>query len=774
MIAAATTASAEILTPAQALERALGNEATPGSVRKALSLHKGAKVTPALTIGDIDAPELYIMTPTAESMMIVSAESEVPALLGYSDNGGFGPVNIPPAMQAMLDAYAYEIQAVRAGEAVYASGARADRATVMPLCRTTWNQDAPYNYYCPQLDGKASMTGCVATAMAQVLKVLEWPETCNGGKESYYWENGGKTLSLDFNTVELAWKNMSDNYTSSSATYSSKATATLMQAVGYSCQMNYSPTASGAYGIYLAGGLIKHFDYDCTLSYEQHDWYTQDQWEGMIHEELSAGIPVYCDGVTPDNSAGHAFVIDGYQGDGYFHLNWGWGGLSDGFYRLTALDPVSQGIGGSNAGYNFSQGIIVGLKKGATTKRALRPVIFWCYGQFKSATASTTKGKAVKFTGGFYNMSPLAVSNITPGVRFVNDATGEVTDISSTASITAEVAVRSGITDYSVTIPTSLAEGKYTVYPIMTNNHDKQAYVMRASVGGYGYVNATVSDSKVSFSEPDHSSIKATDIKVTSKLYPGTTFTATAKVSNNSALPYNGFVVPMLLNRSTGKEVQQFDGIAIELSAGQSKQITITSALAATVAPGNYNFVLVSDTGNKAGLAIGVTVESRPAAGIMRFDELKVTNTAKNNLTFEVTASCTSGYYAQPYFVVIYPRTGTGNYLDYFMSTPEILSEGEQKTVEISGNFAKGRAGTTYTAMAYYMQNGSSNTPMINSTPIKFTLTDGEYGSSDIDEISDNADSQAEWYDLQGRKIAEPKSGIAIRRQGGESKIIRL
>lgn len=775
MIAAAATASAEILSPSQALERALGSEETPGSIRKAISLRKSAKVTPALTIGDANAPELYIMTPTSESMMIVSAESEVPALLGYSDDGGFDPVNIPPAMQAMLDTYAYEIQAVRAGEAVYATGARAtDREIVMPLCRTTWNQDAPYNYYCPQLNGKTSMTGCVATAMAQVLKVLEWPAKCNGGTETYTWSNGGKALSLNFDNVELAWKNMSDNYTSSSATYSSKATATLMQAVGYAAQMNYSPEASGAYGITLAGGLIKHFDYDCTLSYEQHDWYTQDQWEGMIHKELMAGCPVYCDGANPDNSAGHAFVIDGYQGDGYFHLNWGWGGLSDGFYRMTALDPVSQGIGGSAAGYNFSQGVIVGMKKGATTKRALRPIILWNYDQFSCASSSTTKGSTVKFTGGFYNMSPLPVSNITPGVRFVNNETGEETDMSSTATITNELPVRSGFTEYSVPISTSLTDGKYTVYPIAINNHDKKAYIMRATVGGYGYLDAKVSGTKVTISVPDHSSIKATELKLTSKLYPGTAFTATAKISNNTTLPYNGFVTPVLLNRTTGKEVQIFDRIAIELNGGQSQYINITSALNATVTPGNYNFILMADTGNKAGLAVGVSVESRPAAGVMHYDDLKVTNTAKNNLTFEVTASCQSGYYSQPYFVVIYPRTGTGNYLDYFMSTPVLIGAGEQKTVEVSGNFAKGRAGTTYTAIAYYMNGSSNNVLMVDAEMVKFTLTDGEYGSSDIDEINDNTDAPVEWYDLQGRKIAEPKSGIAIRRQGGTSEIIRL
>lgn len=775
MIAAAASASAEILTPAQALERALGSEETAGNIRKVLSLRKGAKVTPALTVGDADAPELYIMTPTSETMVIVSAESEVPALLGYSDNGAFDPADMPPAMQVMLDAYAREIQAVRAGEAVYASGARATREAVMPLCRTAWNQSAPYNYYCPKINGNATMTGCVATAMAQVLKTLEWPAKCNGGTESYDWRIGGKKLSLDFNNVEFAWENMSDIYTSTSITYSAKAVATLMQALGYAAHMDYSTVESGAFGIELAAGLVNHFDYDCTLSYELHEWYTQDQWEGMIHNELMAGIPVYCDGINPDETAGHAFVIDGYQGDGFFHLNWGWGGLSDGYYRLTALDPVSQGIGGSSSGYNFGQGIIVGLKKGATTERALRPLIFGCYGQFECEVSSSTKGKSVKFTsGGFFNMSPLPSGNLTPGVRFVNNATGAEVDMKSTASVNQEIPSTYGFTDYNVTISSTLPDGKYTVYPIVVNNKDNKAYVMRANVGGYGQLNATVAGTKVSFSEPDHASIKATDIKVTSKLYPNTAFTASAKISNNTAVAFNGAVTPVILDRSTGKAVQVFDRIAIELSAGQSKWIEPTNVLDSKIAPGSYIFVLTDDAGYKLGLEIGVTVESRPAAGVMRYDGLKVIDTAKNNLTFEVTASCQSGYYAQPYFVVIYPASATGNYLDYFMSTPVIVAEGEQKTIELSGNFAKGKVGTTYTAIAYYMQNSSSNIPMVNAAAVKFTLTDGDYGISGIEAVSDNSDTPTEWFDLQGRKIAEPKSGIAIRRQGGKSKVIRL
>lgn len=771
MIAAATTASAEVLTPSQALERALGG--TPATLRQAPSLRKGAKLTPALTVGSNEEPEVYVMTPTSESLLIVSAESETPALLGYSDKTGFDPTNIPPAMAAMLETFSQEIKAVRAGLANAASGGRADFEPVLPLCKTTWNQDAPYNLYCPKLDGQRSMTGCVATAMAQVLKVLEWPEKCNGGTETYYWSNGAQNLSLNFDEVTFNWSSMRDTYTSTGTTVASKATATLMQAIGYAAHMNYSPTASGTHGITLATGLIKHFDFDCTLSYEQHDWYSQTEWEELIYRELAAGIPVYCDGVTGDYSAGHAFVIDGYAGDGYYHLNWGWGGMSDGYYRLTALDPSAQGIGGSTAGYNFAQGIIVGLKRGATTPISECPLTFQCYDTFGVESTSVSKGKSATFTGGFYNMTPVEVSKVTPGVKFVNETTGEELLYRSTTSLNETVPTTAGITKYAVTMAASIPEGTYTVYPTMYDRTTKKTYNIRGRVGGYGYLIAKVTDSSVNFSEPARSEIKVSNLKLTSKAYLNTPFTISATASNTTALPYNGYVIPAIFNPTTGSLVKAYDPVAVEVEAGRSKELNITCGLDSKVKVGTYDFALIAESGRQAGPAVRFTVSERPGVGIMRCDNLKVINTARNNLTFEMTTTCTDGYYSNAVFVVIFRKSG-GNYLDYFMSDPILVGAGETKTVNINSTFSTGNVNTTYSAIAYYINAESGmNIPMENSSPVSFTLTEGEYGESNaIEEVT--AGENAEWFDLQGRRIAEPANGIVVRKLGDKVEKIRL
>ncbi len=769
LLAAAATATAEVLTPSEALERALGE--APATMRKAPGL-KTMKLNPAMTIGKTAEPEIYIMTPTAESLMILSAESETPALLGYADTA-FDPANIPPAMQAMLATYSSEIKAVRAGIAVEASGSRADMSVVEPLCRTTWNQDMPYNLYCPKLNSQRCMTGCVATAMAQILKAIEWPAKCNGGSETYKWAYGNQDLTLDFDDIELNWEVMRDNYPSTTTNTASKAVATLMQALGYAGHMNYSPTASGTHGVSMAAGLIKHFDFDASISYELHDWYTQTEWETLIHKQLEAGFPVYCDGVNADYSMGHAFVIDGYAGDGYFHLNWGWGGMSDGYYRMTALDPVSQGIGGSTGGYNFAQGIIAGLKKGATTPLTEIPMVFQCYDTFGVTESTVTKASQATFTGGFYNLTPMSVKNVTPGVKFVNNETGEERLLRSTTSITQEIPTNIGIMEYPVTMNKSIPEGEYTVYPTIYDRTNKITYDMRTRIGGYGCLHAKVTSSEVIFSEPVRAEVKATNIKVTSPAYVGTPFTASVTLTNTGNQPYNGFVTPALFIKGGGA-VQAFEAFLVELQAGESKDYSFVCNLGTKVTAGTtYAFAVMAESGKQAGNAIDLKVSARPAYGVMKVDELKVTNTAQNNLTFELTASCTSGYYSEPLFVVIFRKSGTGNYLDYFMSEPQLVNTGESTTVTISSTFAAGTPGTTYSAIPFYFDaSQSANTFMEGYSLVQFTLTDGEYGDANtgaLESVETESNEPVEYYDLQGRRLNGPGRGITIRRRGDKT-----
>ena len=139
-----------------------------------------------------------------------------------------------------------------------------------------------------------------------------------------------------------------------------EAVARLMVAAGHSVEMGYSPEASGATSIRIGRALGLYFRYDKSLRYLQRDYYPLDEWEEIIYTSLLNDGPVIYDGQA--NIGGHSFVCDGYSADGYFHFNWGWGGMSDGYFLLDALDPINQGIGGADSGFNYMQDIIVGIR----------------------------------------------------------------------------------------------------------------------------------------------------------------------------------------------------------------------------------------------------------------------------------------------------------------------------------------------------------------------------------------------------------------------------
>ncbi|MDE7335728.1 MAG: C10 family peptidase, partial [Muribaculaceae bacterium] len=303
-------AKAELLEPSVALQRAL-DEIPSGTARRSMRAHQFNQ----LKLADLNSAEAELYVFGAPSgLMVVSAESETPALLGYSENYVEGS-ELPPSLVCMLNLYAKEIRALRAGDVIPATsaGSRADFSPIEPICKTTWNQDAPYNNSAPTMNGQRTYTGCVATAMAQVLKTYEHPDKCTGGYYSYKWQNGGKSLSMNFDNVTLKWDQMLDSYSGSSTSVQRLAVAGLMQAVGYAAQMNYGTEASGTQSLYCLAGVIRHFDYDYSAQFLMRDWFSLGDWQQKVYGELAAGRPVYYDGQNLKDQVGHAFVVDGYR-----------------------------------------------------------------------------------------------------------------------------------------------------------------------------------------------------------------------------------------------------------------------------------------------------------------------------------------------------------------------------------------------------------------------------------------------------------------------------
>lgn len=275
---------------------------------------------------------------------------------------------MPDNMKAWLESYQSQIEwAIANGIDATPVKSAVKRDNITPLIQTRWDQGSPYNDLCPvynESEHTRCATGCVATAMAQIMKFHEWPVKGKGSNSyrcyNYTYGIDFGTLSMNFGDTTFDWANMTDRYNSSSTQEQKDAVATLMYACGISVNMGYGPS-SGAQSTEPAWAFVNNFDYDKGTTYYLRDYFSGSEWEEMMYNELAARRPIMYDGVT-DNREGHEFVCDGYR-DGYFHINWGWGGMSDGYFLLSALDPGVQGTGGATSGFNFQQGATIGIQR---------------------------------------------------------------------------------------------------------------------------------------------------------------------------------------------------------------------------------------------------------------------------------------------------------------------------------------------------------------------------------------------------------------------------
>ena len=304
----------------------------------------------------------------SDGFVIVSGDDRTEQILGYSMNGAFDEEDMPENVKAWLQTYADQIESMGNGPRRAPSHTYHDAIPV--IIKTLWGQDTPYNNACPPyiIGGNtySSVTGCVATAIAQIMYHYKYPTAVTTAIPAYSYEDQYGSHSVEeLATTSFEWNKMKYDYDLTYTSEEAAAVATLMTYCGRSVGMMYSPGSSGASDVKLVGALSKYFGYDKSLQRLSRSQYSTYQWQEMIYGELSAGRPVFYSGDT-DTGSGHAFICDGYNGEGKFHFNWGWNGRYNGYYALTALnpDPTHQeaGSGSGSTGYNYNQAIIVDIK----------------------------------------------------------------------------------------------------------------------------------------------------------------------------------------------------------------------------------------------------------------------------------------------------------------------------------------------------------------------------------------------------------------------------
>jgi hypothetical protein len=323
----------------------------------------------------------YVFNAGSNGFIMVSADDRVSPVPAYSEESNFNFSQMPPQVAKWFESYRSQIrdaieldlQTSKEIEEEWANlinglsaSASTKRGSVSPLVAAKWNQTGYYNSSCPYdaTYSERTVTGCVATAMAQVMKYWNYPAKGTGSHSYNHTQYG--TLSANFGATTYNWGSMPNTVSSSNS-----SVATLMYHIGVSVDMNYNVSSKGGSGAFVVSAaspvthcteyaLKTYFGYKTSLRGILRSNYTTSSWLSTIKAELDASRPVVYAGFG--NGGGHCFVADGYDNNDYIHFNWGWGGAYDGYFSINSLNPGGVGTGGGTGGYNNGHQAVIGIQ----------------------------------------------------------------------------------------------------------------------------------------------------------------------------------------------------------------------------------------------------------------------------------------------------------------------------------------------------------------------------------------------------------------------------
>lgn len=670
-------------------------------------------------------------------------------VIGYSENGTFDKQTAAPAMLEWIENMTQEDANTQ--DAGFSTDA------VLPLLGDiTWNQDSPYNDLCPQYEiGHTSPTGCVATAMAQLMYYHRWPIQGEGYHEYSPAILSGNTLSADYANTQYQWDAMLPSYDATSSTESRAAVAELMLHCGISVDMFYY-TQSGAIDYDVPPALTTYFRYDHSMAYRKREHYSTHDWLHIINEELKAGRPVLAYGRA--SSGGHAYVFDGMDENGYIHVNWGWGGMSNGYFRTSDLTPASQGIGGSDGGFNYSQRIITGIRprvEGENTDYAVELTSTegltpskWKVNQGQDFTIKLS-GKITNhgWRDSDFDYAIILVDAEGNTLKTFEGPKSQHLDINATAYGPAFGTINLG----------TINEGEYRLYPVcrMTGGTGEWQRVRDNYTGYPNYLTLTATPTTITMTAPDYFNLKATDTQVPEVIYAGVPTLVTATVANVGDVEYHGEVKAQLRN-SQNSIIATTTNYIIDLQPDMNTQMRFTDAYYAE--PGNYTLMLVDDDGRVISAKIPVTVQTAPKMGTATSTKaLTIDDMDRNNFAATATLKADEGIVAGLLYTYIYAKSGNALMGCLYPEYVYIDKDGET-TVTMRGSFENAQEGTAYRArLAILGTNGYVTFLEDEASECYFTYSD----PSGVDEVTIEKEKPA-MYDLKGMRVNGNYRGIVI------------
>jgi len=709
-----------------------------------------------------------------QGFIIVSADDRANEILAYSDTGSFSYDALPDDVKHWLAGYADQISYLRASklQPKKVEASTSDKEVKPLLGGIQWNQDEPYNDLCPNYDlNTRCATGCVATAMAQVMYYHRWPVSGTGTHSYQPSVLGGTTLTADFGGTQYAWSDMLPTYDDSSSDASRLAVATLMLHCGVSVDMEYS-TSSGSASDVVPMALTRYFNYDKAIAYRTRNYYGTAEWDEVIKRELDGGRPIVALGRS--SAGGHAFVFDGYDKNGLIHVNWGWGGMSNGYFRTSALTPATQGIGGSTGGFNYSQYIVTGIQEPQDGSEADVELIS-SEGLVASKTVAKATDKLAFTLHGMLANVGWQDASYSYGL-LITDAKGDTVRVIDT-----------GLADqlyvgYMMEVPEfadiqigSLPDGSYTVYPVCRVKGGKGAWNrIRSEYVGYpNYINVKAESDRLTFSYPDYFDLNVAELTAPSEVYASTLTQIKATITNTGDADYLGDVAINIVDRQTKRSVLSGNAYRLDLQPGASQTLTFEESYA--LEAGDYSLTITDDDGKHIASYADITVLEAPSskatlAAVSQLAFADNMNVDRMNMDITAKVQCTQGVFGGWMYLYLFNSTAT-EVLGCLDPQYLFLKEGETADVTFGGAFENGVPGSYYAAclIAYNGTDYSYFSP-IDKSVCAFRLG----GTSSVSGLNaDNAEPTA-IYDMNGRRLpaqsidALPK-GVYVIKQGGKT-----
>ena len=605
-------------------------------------------------------PAYYIFNRgSAEGFIVIAAQNEA-TVLGYADNGLFDTDQIPVGLQEMLDDYTRELEWASNHPKAFAPASQSnsiERKAIAPMCEALWNQNDPYNRMAPVKDGKTCVTGCVATAMAIIMYHHRWPE-----------QGEGSSGEVDFSSARYGWDQMTPVYNEESSEESCQAVAQLMYHCGVAVNMKYGVNESSAVVKLAAPALNNHFGYKGAL-FAYRDQYGAAAWTDLIYNELAEGRPVLYAGGS------HAFVCDGYDGNGYFHFNFGWGGFSNGYFRLYSIIPGEIGIGGGTGDYSSSQQAIYGIERPDTNRHIPLSII----GNFIHLV-DTGDGQYLYYGADVVHAGEESLT-IESGLEIESIQSGErqfhsITEVSFPANYSQ--------TSYQFeadlqNLP-QLPVGEYRLYPAYYIANKDKTTIIPFAADRVQYLSLSVSESGTTISLPE---TKPTfDIQITTphRLYSGKNAKFNMEITAHG-YEYVG-TMQLILSHLNSSSTWQLTR-AIALSPEEPVQFTwdgvLSTSSGSPIPAGEYKLRIQAQYNTI--FEQDITVLPLPEPSVI---ELAAPISVKNqgavspdDFEADITLRCTEGSFVGEVFIECFDSNGNG-IADPFVSEFLELQEGEE------------------------------------------------------------------------------------------------